>query len=414
MAQDTSTDVQLGELLIHSGLIEAEQFDAAYRLSFKMRLPLGRVLAMHGHVQEDHLSTAIEIQARVRDGLIPFEHAVQALSLVAKDGIPLEQAMNRMATSSTVSMSAVHTARDAVVPTENRLGQLLQDAGMANKNQVHDGMVQSQETGLPLGMVLISKGVLTRSALNSALAAQRLIRDGKVQREKALYSLKMARMRSITLAESLQENAQVDAAQLQEFGFGELFVLSGVVSESQLLTARELEVTQDKSIEQVFYELGYASAPCVKAAKHILNMIAQGILFEDQAAQLVKNVQYASSNEELQAVLSQIDQDPDMFSQEEKQIEITEILKKSGLISDKDLQIATALALANKVPLLKTLYDANLIDQAVTHYAQELKMYLDHNLLSLEQANIVISYCLENQMTVEDTLELFGWTAPAM
>lgn len=405
MAQDTSTDVQLGELLIQSGLIEPDQFDAAYRLSFKMRLPLGRVLAMHGHVAEEHLRATIEVQARVRDGLIPFDHAVQALNAMAKDGISLDKAINRM--------GAVQEAQQPkVVLTQNRLGELLMQSGLVTKEQVNDAMLKSGETGLPLGMILINNGVLSRAALNSALCAQRLIRDGKVDRTKALYALKMARMRSISLAESLQENADFDPNLMPGFGFGELFVLAGVVSESQLLTARELEVTKDFSIEQVFVQLGYASVPCVKAANHILNMIKQGILFEDQAAQIIKSVQYASSNEELQLVLNQIDSDPEMFMQEEKQVDITEILKKSGLISDKDIQIATALALANKVPLLKTLYDAKLIDEAVTHYAQELKMYLDHDLLSLEQANIVISYCLENQMTVEETLELFGWTAP--
>lgn len=185
-----------------------------------------------------------------------------------------------------------------------------------------------------------------------------------------------------------------------------------MISESQLLTAKELEVTEDIPLEQVFVMLGYASRPCTKAANHILNMIAQGVLFEDQAAQIVKSVQYAESNQELQEVLAQIDSDPEMFIEEKKQVEITDILKNAGLISDKDLQIATALALANKVPLLKTLYDANLIDEAVTHYASELKMYLDHELLTLEQATIVMCYCLENQMTVEEALELFGWTAP--
>ena len=114
MAPDTSTDVQLGELLIHSGLVEPEQFDAAYRLSFKMRLPLGRVLAMHGHVNEAHLRDAIEIQSRVRDGLLPFEHAVQILSSIARDGISLEQAVNRLGTSTGTTNQAV--------PTFNRLG----------------------------------------------------------------------------------------------------------------------------------------------------------------------------------------------------------------------------------------------------------------------------------------------------
>ena len=399
MAQESS-DVQLGELLIRSGLVEPEQFDAAYRLSFKMRLPLGRVLAMHGHVAEENLRSAIELQSRVRDGLVPFDHAVQALGLVARDGVALDRALDRLGSSRQQTAKAV--------PTHNRLGEILMESGLATKHQVQSGMVQSVETGLPLGMVLLSKGIVSRAAINSALAAQRLIRDGKIERDKALYALKMARMRSITLEQSLKENAEFDMSVMPGFGFGELFALAGVVSESQLLTARELEVVEEKSIDEVFVELGYASRPCVKAANHILNMIAQGVLFEDQAAQIIKSVQYASSNDELQRVLAQIDSDPDMFSEEKQQVEITDILKKSGLISDKDLQIATALALANKVPLLKTLYDANLIDEAVTHYAQELKMYLDHDLLSLEQANIVIAYCLENQMTVEETLETFG------
>lgn len=402
MPPDTSTDVQLGELLIHSGLIEPEQFDAAYRLSFKMRLPLGRVLAMHGHVAETHLRSALEIQARVRDGLLPFEHAVQALNSMARDGISLEQALDRLSSSA---------GSKQAVPTHNRLGELLMESGLANRSQVEDGMIHSHDTGLPLGMILVNKGVLSRAALNSALAAQRFIRDGRVPRDKALYALKLARIRSITLEQSLAENADVTVPS-QGFGFGELFVLAGVISETQLLTAKELEVTEDIPLEQVFVMLGYASRPCTKAANHILNMIAQGVLFEDQAAQIVKSVQYAESNQELQEVLAQIDSDPEMFIEEKKQVEITDILKNAGLISDKDLQIATALALANKVPLLKTLYDANLIDEAVTHYASELKMYLDHELLTLEQATIMMCYCLENQMTVEEALELFGWTAP--
>lgn len=402
MTQQGSTDIQLGDLLIHSGLLDPEQFDAAYRLSFKMRLPIGRVLTMHGHVTEDQLRAAIEIQARLRDGLIPFEHAVQALSLAGRDGVPLDQALNRMGTASQPTQA---------VPTHNRLGELLMAAALASRPQVEECMVASQETGLPLGMVLLSRGVITRAALNSALSAQRLIRDGAVERDHVLYALKLARLRSMSLEQSLRENASIEVPP-HGFGFGELFVMAGVISESQLLTAKEIEITYDRPMEQVFVELGYASVPCTKAATHILDMIQQGLLFEDQAAQIVKRIQYASSKEELQQVLAMLDQDPQSLQEDKVPVEITDILKKTGLISDKDLQIATALALANKVPLVKTLFDANLIDEAVMHHAGELKMYLDHDLLTLEQATIVMAYCLENNMTVEETLETFGWTAP--
>ncbi|MBX3153001.1 hypothetical protein KF728_22770 [Candidatus Obscuribacterales bacterium] len=401
MTQEAPADIQLGELLIRGGLLGPEQFEAAYRLSFKMRLPIGRVLTMHGHVTEEQLRAALEIQARIRDGLIPFEHAITALLMVSQEGLPLETALNR---SGPVAMPTQ-------VPTHNRLGEILTSAGIASQPLVDQGMVTSAETGLPLGLVLLNRGVITRASLNSALAAQRLIREGKVEREAVLYALKLARLRSISLEQSLKETGQF-ANLAPKFGIGELFVMAGAVSESQLLTAHEIEATHDKELDEVFVELGYASKPCIKAAKHILKMIESGVLFEDQAAQIISKVQYASSNEELQRVLSLIDEDPGAIFEERQPIEITDILKKAGLISDKDLQIATALALANKVPLMKTLFDARLIDEQVLEHATHLKNYLDHDLLKLEQATIVMAYCLENNMTVEETLDTFGWTAP--
>lgn len=402
MTQEAPTDIQLGELLIRGGLLEPEQFEAAYRLSFKMRLPIGRVLTMHGHVTEEQLRTALEIQARLRDGLIPMDHAIQALMMVSREGIALDTALNR----------AGPVAAPKPLPTHNRLGELMIASGIASAQLVESGMVTSAETGLPLGLVLLNKGVITRAALNSALAAQRLIREGSVDREQVLYALKLARMRSISLEQSLRESAQFDASLLPAFGIGELFVMSGAVSESQLLTAREIEETEGYALDEIIVELGYASKPCVKAARHILNMIANGVLFEDQAAQIISKIQYASSNEELQQVLSLIDSDPEAIFEDKQPIEITDILKKAGLISDKDLQIATALALANKVPLMKTLFDARLIDEQVLDHASHLKTYLDHDLLKLEQATIVMAYSLENNMTVEETLDTFGWTPP--
>lgn len=404
MTQEAPTDIQLGELLIRGGLLEPDQFEAAYRLSFKMRLPIGRVLTMHGHVTEDQLRAALEIQARIRDGLLPFEHGVQSLLMVAHEGVALDTALNRSGPVAT-------PAATAPIPVHNRLGELLTASGIASQPLVDQGMVTSAETGLPLGLVLLNKGVITRAALNSALSAQRLIREGRVEREAVLYALKMARLRSISLEQSLRETGQY-ANLAPTFGMGELFVMAGAVSESQLMTAHELAETNEIELEDVFVHLGYASKPCVKAAKHILKMIESGVLFEDQAAQIISKIQYASSNDELQKVLALIDEDPGAVFDEKQPIEITDILKKSGLISDKDLQIATALALANKVPLMKTLFDARLIDEQVLEHATHLKNYLDHDLLKLEQATIVMAYCLENNMIVEETLDTFGWTAP--
>jgi len=92
---------------------------------------------------------------------------------------------------------------------------------------------------------------------------------------------------------------------------------------------------------------------------------------------------------------------------------VTDVLRRAGLISDKELQIATSLALANRQPLLKTLFDAKLIDQRAMDMASRCKTYLDHNLIQIEQATIVITYALENNLTVDETIDCFGWSAPA-
>ncbi|HMX46168.1 MAG TPA: hypothetical protein PLF23_18685 [Candidatus Obscuribacter sp.] len=396
--------IQIGDLLVRSGLMSSEKLDEANRLAFKMRLPIGRILTMHGHVTEAMLAKAIEIQARIKDKALPLDHGVNALKVACRDDIEVDEALNRL----------MPKAKPTVVPTSNRLGEILMAAGYASPKQVEEAMIHAADTGLPLGMVLLSKGVLTRTGLNSALTAQRLIRQGVSERDKILFALKEARLRARSLTESLRNQAIDPSPIEQEFGIGELLVLAGIVSESQLMSARELEVVDGKSLEKAICESGFASEPCVQTAAQLLKMIKEGMLFENQAAAIVKKIQFVTSYDELNKVLAGIDEIQDELAEEKPEIQIPEILKKAGLISDKELQIATALALANRQPLLKTLLDAKLVNEKNLDLANQCKIFLDHNLIQLEQATIAIVYAIENNLTIDETLDCFGWSAPVV
>lgn len=400
--ETTSATIQIGDLLVRSGIVAPELLDEVNRLAFKMRLPIGRILTMHGHVSEQIMSTAIEVQARIRDKNLPLDYAFKALNIAASEGISIDAALQKLTPK----------AAPKPVPTSNRLGEILMHAGYASPKQIEDGLIASAESGLPLGMVLLSKGIVSRSAINSALTAQKLIRNNVADRDKIVYALKNTRLRAISLAQSLQEN-QIDPTYARgDFGVGELLVLSGAISESQLMTAKELEATEGKPLGTVMVENGFATTICIQAIVHLLKMINDGVLFEEQAAQIVKRIQFASSHDELNRALAEIKEQEEM--QEEKpHLEVTDILKKSGLITDKELQIATALALANRQPLLKTLCDANLVDQKVLELATLCKTYLDHNLIQIEQATIAITYALDNNLTIDETLDCFGWSAPS-
>jgi len=323
--------------------------------------------------------------------------------LVAQEKISLDEALLKLAPK----------AAPKPVPTSNRLGEILMQAGFASPKQIEDGLIAATETGLPLGMVLLSRGIISRTGLNSALMAQQLIRRGVAERDKIIYALKSARLRSIALTQSLKENNIDPSPTTDDFGPGELLVMAGAISESQLMGARELEATENKPLEQVMAENGFATAICMQAINHLLKMIRDGMLFEDQAAQLVKKIQFATSHDELNLALSQLNEMDEEDPDDKPKIEVTDILKKAGLLSDKELQIATALALANRQPLLKTLFDAHLIDQRVLELAAQCKTYLDHNLIQLEQATIAVTYAMENNLNIDDTLDCFGWSAPA-
>jgi len=405
MSEETvAATIQIGDLLVKSGLMAAEVLDEVNRLAFKMRLPIGRILTMHGYVTNEALAVALEVQARVRDQALPLEHGLKALNIAANEGVSLDIAISRLTPQKQV--------RERVVPTNNRLGEILIAAGFASPKQIEEGLLAVADTGLPLGMVLYARGIISRTGLNSALAAQRIIRLEIAERDKIIYVLKNARLRSISLRQSLTDNDIDPNLAQEEFGIGELLVLSGAISESQLLTAKEIESVESKPVGQVMTELGFASEPCIQATTHILKMIREGVLFENQAAQIVKKIQFASSNQELNDALASIGASADEDIDERPTFEVADILRRAGLLSDKELQIATALSLSNRNPLLKTLLDAKLVDRQILDMASQCKTYLDHHLIEIQQATIAISYALDNNLTLDETLDCFGWTAP--
>ncbi len=397
--------IQLGELLVRGGMLPVEHLEEVYNLAVRMRLPIGRVLAMQGHVSEDKLAAAIEIQARIRDRLMTPEQGIQILGMMSREGFSLDMALGR---------SGTHQQPTVKMPVpSNRLGELLKAAGIISYKHLEDGLRKSMETGLPLGRVLVSLGVMTQSTLISALAAQRLVRDGKLERNKAIYALKAAHLRSAPIEETLREQNINPQALAAPFGLGELLLMGGVITDTQLTTAKEIELVETRPLEQVLLDCGFIIEPTYNAAMQLLQMISQGVLFEDQAAEILGKIKNASSKEELSEILTSLDQ-PMESDLEGEGVDVTLILKKSGFISEKEIQIATSLALANRMPLVKTLFDAGLIDHKILSLATQCKALVDSRFIVIEQAVIAIVYALDNNFSLDKTLEDFGWSAPKL
>lgn len=389
--------LKLGDLLIRTGVVTAESLEDAVALAEKMRISLDRTLGMNNHLSAEGVQAAFNLQNMIDNNQISLDSAVKVLELVALQSMEFNTALRKLAPGVEKAQGKLTT----------KLGEIMREAGVVNPRNLDEGLRQSLNTGLPLGLVLIGMGAISNQNLHSTLMAQRLSRDGELTREAAIQALRFARLQEISLKQSLEEQ-KIRNIKLQ-FGVGELFVLAGFMTEGQLLSAQELELVEDKKIEQVLLDCGYANPITLEAALRLLDMIKKGTLFEDQAANIFKRIRHIKTHAEMNEVFSNLGD----YDIEAMKTDMTDLLFMTGLVSDEDIEAAKPLSVSNKVPLVQTLQQVGVLDQPTAAAIKDCKDALDAGIISSEQAVIAVVYASENKTTLTDTLKRFGW-APSV
>ena len=80
--------------------------------------------------------------------------------------------------------------------------------------------------------------------------------------------------------------------------------------------------------------------------------------------------------------------------------------------SPQQLEAACSLALAKKTSLVKTLHDTGILEDWQLGCVLKCKESIDTGLFEEEQAIIALLYALEQKLSFEETIFLFGWTLP--
>ena len=281
--------LQIGELAIRGGLITPQHLEDAVRLAEKMNISLGRVLEMNGFMSENAVNAALILRKRVDDQDMHLEAAIKALVYVTQKGVELETAIRQLNPA----------MRQPGQKIAHKLGELMAGAGIVSPQQLNQGLYNSVNTGLPLGMVLVEMDLVSPTVLEWCLTAQRLVRDRTLLQDQAMQALRAARLRGTTFQQSLIDHHFPATGLQRPFGIGELLVLASVITETQLLAAREIELVDEKRLEQVLFECGMASEFMLSASQQLLSMVAEGVLFEDQAAIIVRKLRCAVSTDEM-------------------------------------------------------------------------------------------------------------------
>ncbi|MBK7840855.1 MAG: hypothetical protein IPJ49_24900 [Candidatus Obscuribacter sp.] len=172
---------RLGEMLLDAQVVNKSQLAQALGRSQATGLPLGRILVLNNSVPEQLLRLALEIQVRVRDGMMDREEALdlmkQEVVKVAAQGVP---------SNSFTSLAALEPCQRKKI----RLGELLIKGNCISDVDVYSCLELGLSSHRPIGEIMVDQGYISTEMLAVALAVQEMVEDTTYTEEQAGAALR--------------------------------------------------------------------------------------------------------------------------------------------------------------------------------------------------------------------------------
>jgi hypothetical protein len=377
-------DLRLGEMLQALGIVTREQLAEAIRMAGEVALPLGRALVLYGYLTQDELNTALELQSLVKNKGLPLSTAVEAYKYVRTRNTDLGEAL----------LAAGFTGSQASV-SASRLGTLLLDSSLITQEQLDVAQRAGYETGQPIGRMLVLMGVLSQETIDGALEVQKAFRADRITYSQALKALNPNPERS--KANKALKTSGGDKASQKQIRLGELLMLSGVLTETDILNALEYGITKQKPFGAILIELGLLTQSVLELALNLQKLVCDGSLSLHSATDTLYSFSITGRTE------------PDKVTAENQTMRLGELLKISGLITENDIQ--HALALTTKYPSVigKMLVLSGVISEATLLAALRCQFLMRHQLISTAQAVDALKHVESYRMSLDDTFDDLGF-----
>lgn len=301
-------DFRLGKLLVDLDLVTRTRVEQAAVLSSLTTLPLGKLLSMLDYVPERLIKSTIEAQSLLRDRLIKPDLAKKAMYLVRSSGISFGEALRAL------GFENPGTRR-------SRLGELLTDSKKIGAEQLEFGLTVSNSSGLPLGQVFILMNKITEDFLRVALALQRELRRGNIERPRVIARL--------ATADQADETANsLPSLTSERTKLGELLVSAGIIEEEKLIQASEISASLNMLLGEFLIQKAVLERDVLTLALKLQSLIWQGKINLAQAAGILKDAtNYLSSDD------FKVDSNGSVSEMDERTISLFNFFRLSGYLS---------------------------------------------------------------------------------
>ncbi len=182
-----SKPVRLGDLLTQAGVLRKEDLREAVQIANETGQLIGKVLVMSSYLTKHALQVSLEAQSLIRDSLVDADLAIKAIGLAAEEYTSLEAALIKLGWTRQQGASSA------------KLGELLLGSGVIAQAQLDSALSLSQQSGQPLGGILIKSKAIDETLLLFALDQQEAVRERKFSREEAMRLIAIHASESLSL-----------------------------------------------------------------------------------------------------------------------------------------------------------------------------------------------------------------------
>jgi hypothetical protein len=380
---------KLGEFLVDLGVFSSEQLAEAIQIAMQINLPLGRTLILSNKLREDQLRIILQIQALMRQEALTIDTARKVYSTIQNNGVSLSTALQQMGVS--------HRKGDEKFQS-SKLATLLLDAGIVTQEQVDEAEKVGYETGTPVGRMMVIAGVVNHSVVARALEIQVMLREGKMSHSEAVELLKAESLRILPVEQTATQRGLSKKDANKKVRLGELLMLSGVITEGDMLNVLEMGLTTPKPLGDILIEMGIINQVILDTALKMQNMISNGIIDIRAAAAALNELSRTGT------VIY-----PEKCSVDDgNEMRIGDLLKQTGLVDNDDIQEAIVWSSEYPAMLGKMLVVAGSIDEGTLLAALRCQFLMRDKVLSESEARQALLYAQRHRISLDDAIEELG------
>jgi tetratricopeptide (TPR) repeat protein len=382
---------RLGDLVLGFEMVSESEFEDSLSIAKETGLPIGNVLVMSNLLSESDLRNVLRCQSLLREHAIAFDIAREALERVKEQKITLDRAL-------------VELGWDGLRHESMPLGKLLVDAEFISRDQLEKALRRHKDTTMPVGRILVLEGSLPESLLSVAINAQNFLREGKITQTQALEALKEARRRHFINTPPMQKSFYLFPTRNRP-RLGELLLLSGLITQSDLNLALETSFTCKKPLGETLVEMKLITNKILDSALRAQNLIADSTLRLKEGKALITSVSKGMSiSDALEKVISDR-----QTRKPEPQLSLSDFMKAINVVKQSEIDQAFAVVQHNSDVIMKVLLIAGVFDEQTLAMAEQCRALVIGKRLSIQQARTAFDYARKRNIKVQEALRELHW-----